>query len=45
MSEAINRFGNIHRRGLPTCWDASPAGRRTVQSVWQWHLLQSWIKS
>ena len=34
----------MHRRGLPTCWDVSPAGRRTVQSVWQRHLLQSWIK-
>lgn len=32
----------MHRRGLPTCWDVSPAGRRTIQSVWQRHLLQSW---
>jgi len=30
MSKTINRFWNMHRRGLPTCWDVSPAGRRTV---------------
>ena len=35
----------MHRRGLPTCWDVSPAGCRTVQSVWQRHLLQSWWSS
>ena len=45
MSEAINQFWNMHRRGLPTCWDVSPAGRRTVQSIWQRHLLQSWWSS
>ena len=45
MSKTINRFWNMHRRGLPTCWDVSPAGRRTVQSVWQRHRLQSWWSS
>ena len=34
----------MHRRGTSTRWDISPAGRRAVQSVWQRHLLQSWIK-
>ena len=35
----------MHRRGLLTRWDVSPAGRRTVQSIWQRHLLQSWWSS
>ena len=34
----------MHRRGSPIRWDVFPAGRRVVQSVWQRHLLQSWIK-
>lgn len=35
----------MRRRGLPTCWGISPAGRRDVQSIWQRHLLQSWWSS
>ena len=34
----------MHRRGPLTSWGISPAGRRVVQSIWQRHLLQSWIK-
>ena len=35
----------MHRCGTSTHWDISPAGRRTVQSIWQRHLLQSWWSS